>query len=142
MSCLQLEGSVVKLKMPQLLIRLSVLTLVCLYKLCMIYCYKSYSLFLFSFHLCPNHCPGVVPTFGHSHTLTCNVSGAGVTTHQWRKDGSVIQGETIEMLSFSSLRLSDAGQYTCEVIVEGNRFSNTRSSYHSTKGNKHIMSTS
>ena len=57
------------------------------------------------------------PTAGESYTLTCSVSGASVTTYQWRKDGSVIQGQTTEMLSFSPLRLSDAGQYTCEVIV-------------------------
>ena len=57
------------------------------------------------------------PTAGQSYTLTCSVSGASVTTYQWRKDGSVIQGETTEMLSFSPLRLSDAGQYTCEVTV-------------------------
>ena len=57
------------------------------------------------------------PTAGQSYTLTCSVSGASVTTYQWRKDGSVLQGETTEMLSFSPLRLSDAGQYTCEVTV-------------------------
>ena len=57
------------------------------------------------------------PTAGQSYTLTCSVSGASVTTYQWRKDGSVIQGETTEMLSFSPLRLSDAGQYTCGVTV-------------------------
>ena len=57
------------------------------------------------------------PTAGQSYTLTCSVSGVSVTTYQWRKDDSVIQGQTTEMLSFSPLRLSDAGQYTCEVIV-------------------------
>ena len=57
------------------------------------------------------------PTAGQSYTLTCSVSVASVTTYQWRKNVSVIQGETTEMLSFSSLRLSDAGQYTCEVTV-------------------------
>ena len=56
-------------------------------------------------------------TAGQSYTLTCSVSGVDVTTYQWRKDGSVIQGETTEMLSFSPLRLSHAGQYTCEVTV-------------------------
>ena len=58
------------------------------------------------------------PTVGQSYSLTCSVSGASVTTYQWRKDGSVLQGETTEIrLSFSPLRLSDAGQYTCEVTV-------------------------
>ena len=67
------------------------------------------------------------PTAGQSYTLTCSISGANnVNTYQWEKDDSVIQGETTEMLSFSSLRLSHAEQYTCEVILEGNMFSNTR----------------
>ena len=48
--------------------------------------------------------------------LTCSVSGASVTTYQWRKDGTVLS-ETGPTLSFSSLRLSHAGQYTCEVAV-------------------------
>ena len=58
------------------------------------------------------------PTVGQSYTLTCSVSGASVTTYQWRKDGSAIQ-DTTEMLSFSLLRASDAGQYTCRVTVDG-----------------------
>ena len=54
---------------------------------------------------------------GYSYFLNCSAPGASVTTYQWRKDGSVIQDETTDMLSFSPLRLSDAGQYTCEVAV-------------------------
>ena len=57
------------------------------------------------------------PTARQNYTLTCSVSVASVTTYQWRKNGSVIQDETTESLSFSPLRLSDAGQYTCEVTV-------------------------
>ena len=38
---------------------------------------------------------------------------------RWRKDGSVIQDTTTEMLSFSLLRASDTGQYTCRVTVDG-----------------------
>ena len=53
---------------------------------------------------------------GQSYTLTCSVSGASVTTYQWRKDGTVLS-ETGATLSFSPLRMSDAGQYTCEVTV-------------------------
>ena len=64
------------------------------------------------------------PTAGQSYTLTCSVTGASVTTYQWRKDGSVIQGETTETLSFFPLRLSHAGQYTCGLNVEENMFSN------------------
>ena len=57
------------------------------------------------------------PTAGQSYTLTCSVSVASVTTYRWRKNVSVIQAETTEMLSFSPLRLSDAARYTCEVTV-------------------------
>ena len=57
-----------------------------------------------------------IPAAGQSYTLTCSVSGASVTTYQWRKDGTVLS-ETRPILSFSPLRLSDAGQYTCEVTV-------------------------
>ena len=53
---------------------------------------------------------------GQSYTLTCSVSGASVTTYHWRKDGTVLS-EIRPILSFSPLRLSDAGQYTCEVTV-------------------------
>ena len=62
---------------------------------------------------------GATPTLGQSSTLTCNVSGANVTTYQWRRDGSVLHGETTEMVSFSPLRLSNVGRYTCNVIVNG-----------------------
>ena len=57
------------------------------------------------------------PTAGQSYTLTCSVSGASVTTYQWRKNGTMIS-ETGPTLSFSPLRLSDAGGYTCEVTVD------------------------
>ena len=66
---------------------------------------------------------GATPSLGQSYSLTCSVSGASVTTYQWRKDGSVIQGETTDMLSFSPLGVSDAGQYTCEVTVDGVMYS-------------------
>ena len=58
------------------------------------------------------------PVAGGMYTLFCEAIGTtSSVTYQWRKDGSVIQGETIEMLSFSPLGLSDAGQYTCEITV-------------------------
>ena len=57
------------------------------------------------------------PVLGVMYTLTCNVTGAAVTTYQWRKNGSILQGQTTEILSFSPLRLSDAGRYTCGITV-------------------------
>lgn len=36
-------------------------------------------------------------------------------TFEWRKDG-ILLNETSQILSFSHLRLSDGGQYTCETI--------------------------
>ena len=58
---------------------------------------------------------GATPTVGQSYTLICSVSGGTVSSYQWRKDGAVLQGQTTEVLSFSPLRLSDAGRYSCEV---------------------------
>ena len=53
-------------------------------------------------------------TFDDPSNITTEAS---VTTNQqWRKNGTVIS-ETGPTLSFSPLRLSDAGQYICEVIV-------------------------
>ena len=70
------------------------------------------------------------PTAGESYSLTCDLSGADlpitVTAYRWRKDGIVLAGETADVLSFSPFRLSDAGQYTCEITVENRKFSNTQ----------------
>ena len=50
---------------------------------------------------------------GEKYTLRCIVNGTNFTTYQWRKDGSVISGESGPTLSFSPLLLSDAGGYKC-----------------------------
>ena len=55
------------------------------------------------------------PTAGQNYILTFWSGCHCAHLHWWRKYGSVFQGETAEILSFSSLRLS--GRYTCEVIV-------------------------
>ena len=60
--------------------------------------------------------PSLTP--GQSYTLTCSVVGASDVIYQWMRDGSILQGETTGNLSFSPLRLSHAGQYTCEVFVD------------------------
>ena len=60
---------------------------------------------------------GAYPKVGQSYTLTCNVT-INVTIYQWRKNNEILQGEVEETLRFSSLNLSSAGQYTCEVSVK------------------------
>ena len=66
------------------------------------------------------------PALRQSYSLTCVVAGASgpVSAYQWRKDGTVLS-ETGQTLSFSSLSLSDAGQYTCQVSVDGMMHSRT-----------------
>ena len=64
---------------------------------------------------------GATPTLGQSYTLSCTAIGTTFTSYQWRKDGGVISGETGPTLSFSPLRLSDAGGYQCG---NGTLFSN------------------
>ena len=57
------------------------------------------------------------------YSLTCNVNGAEnpSVTYQWTKNNGTqtqIQvGTDSQVLSFSSLRLSDAGLYTCQATV-------------------------
>ena len=64
---------------------------------------------------------GGTPTVGESYSLTCTVTGADrlnpTITYQWFKNNTVVSGETQSTLSISSLSLSDAGQYRCDVTV-------------------------
>ena len=64
---------------------------------------------------------GGTPTVGESYSLNCTATGAdrlnATITYQWFKDNTMISGETQSTLSFSSLSLSDAGQYRCDVTV-------------------------
>ena len=57
---------------------------------------------------------------GLSYILTCTIILNGADnfniTYKWRK-GATVLSETGSTLSFSALRLSDAGPYACEVSV-------------------------
>ena len=70
---------------------------------------------------------GGTPTVGESYSLTCTVTGADrlnpTISYQWFKNTAVVSGETQSTLSFSSLSLSDAGQYRCDVTVSSNLLS-------------------
>ena len=65
---------------------------------------------------------------GEDYTLTCEVTGGGITTptYRWFRNGSLLTGQTTATLSFSPLMESDSGVYTCE---------GTRSSSNRTSGN-------
>ncbi len=53
---------------------------------------------------------------GEDYTLTCQVTGGGTSTptYRWFKDGTQLSGEASDTLSFSPLRETDSGAYTCE----------------------------
>ena len=58
-----------------------------------------------------------IPQTGQNYTLTCNVAGNSSLsyTYHWRRNDAPLS-ETGPILSLSPLRLSDAGQYTCEIM--------------------------
>ena len=64
---------------------------------------------------------GATPTIGESYSLTCTATGADqlnpTIIYQWFKDNTVVSDETQSTLSFSSLSLSNTGQYRCDVTV-------------------------
>ena len=70
---------------------------------------------------------GGTPTVGESYSLTCTVTGADrlnpTITYQWSKGTTFVS--TQSTLSFSSLRLSDAGKYQCFVTVISTLLSQT-----------------
>ena len=62
------------------------------------------------------------PKVGSMYSLTCIVTGAerlidSTIAYQWLKDGETVTEETSEILSFTSLTLSDSGSYTCQATV-------------------------
>ena len=67
-------------------------------------------------------------SLGQYHELVCNISGAEMlfpnVSYRWTKmndTGTVLLvGTGSNTLFFSSLNLSDAGSFTCEVIITSN----------------------
>ena len=78
------------------------------------------------------------PALGVIYILTCNVFVADhlcpyitTSTYQWTKNNSTVTelqvGSESKTLSFSSLRLSDAGRYTCHTTVSSFRINDNHS---------------
>ena len=74
--------------------------------------------------LLPNHAAlmvslsgsGGAQIAGEDYTLTCQITGGGTMTptYRWFRSNSVITGQTSDTLSFSPLKETDSGVYTCE----------------------------
>ena len=73
---------------------------------------------------------GGTPTIGQSYSLTCIVPGAdSVVTYQWKKNNKDIMDRSVvadNMLTFMPLRLSDAGNYICNVNVNSILYTNNK----------------
>ena len=72
---------------------------------------------------------------GESYSLTCGVAGAenlnSTISYQWTKNTGTTQtqvGINSNILSFSPLRLSDAANYTCRVVIDSSFLSSSISS--------------
>ena len=62
------------------------------------------------------------PMVGSMYSLICSDTGAerltdATVTYQWFKNGAVVSGQIMAILSFSPLAISDAGNYTCQATV-------------------------
>ena len=71
---------------------------------------------------------GGTPTEGQNYMLTCTASGGGslTYTYMWLKDGSVVSGQTSSTYSFSPLRVTDSGGYSCRVRVGSTTMNTSR----------------
>ena len=63
---------------------------------------------------------GGPPVAGESYNLTCIVlESLNAIHYQWLKEGGNLSNKTNQVLTFPSLHLTDAGNYTCDVAAEG-----------------------
>ena len=87
---------------------------------------KKYLPFLLSFFFAFNNYAQIVPTIttppmsmikcaGNSATLTVEANGSQPLSYQWKKNGTIISGETSNLLNFISLQLTDEAGYVCVV---------------------------
>ena len=64
---------------------------------------------------------GATPVAGESYSLTCSVSGAEnlnpTITYQWTQNNDTVTHMNSETLPFSTLRVTDAGDYVCQLNV-------------------------
>ena len=59
-------------------------------------------------------------TAGQNHTLTCQVSGGSanmMASYQWLKNDGILSNQTSRNISFSPLKESDSGQYSCQATM-------------------------
>ena len=73
---------------------------------------------------------GGTPTIGQSYSLTCLVPGMdSAVTYQWKKNNEDINDRSVvadNMLTFMPFRLSDAGNYICNVSVNSIIYTNNK----------------
>ena len=64
--------------------------------------------------------PSGIPMAGQSFSLTCSLTGGAslqpTLSYQWTREGGSLMTSTAT-LNFDTLYLSDAGQYSCQVIL-------------------------
>ena len=60
--------------------------------------------------------------------LTCIASGGGsmAYTYMWLRNGSIVSGHTSSTYSFSPLRVTDSGRYSCQVKVGSSTMNTSR----------------
>ena len=53
---------------------------------------------------------------GEDYTLTCTVTGGGITSfiYRWWKDGTLLTGQTANTIAFRPLQQTSSGVYICE----------------------------
>ena len=61
-----------------------------------------------------------IPVTGSNYNLTCHVAQSlqSSKTYQLKKGRTILRNNTMAIFNFMSLRLSDAGCYTCMVTIE------------------------